>query len=79
MKRINTLPLRPICLYVMVWSVVVEEILRPRRQLLVAFVEVPAIVAKRARASRSVADSPYCGAPYVAVCAPPGLSLAALC
>lgn len=58
----------------MVGSVIEEKILRPRRELLIALIEVTAVVAKGSWAFRSIPDSPNRCTPYPAVRAPPCLS-----
>jgi hypothetical protein len=55
-------------------SIVEEQVLRPRRKLLVALVEVATVVAEGSRAFRSVADGPDGRAPDPAVCASPGMA-----
>lgn len=73
-------PLRPIGLLdFMVWTIVIEQILRPWRELFVSLVKVTTIVAERPRPTWSVSNGPDCSSPYPAVCTPPGLSLPIVC
>jgi hypothetical protein len=77
-KSYKVLPLWPVYLDFVTWSLVIEDIFGPRRQLLVSLVQVPAVVAESSWASRTIADSPYGSSPHVAVCTSPRLSLAGL-
>jgi hypothetical protein len=61
----------------MAWPLMIEQVFRPRRQLLITFVEISTVVAEGAWASRPITNGPDGSAPYIAVCASPCLPLSA--
>jgi hypothetical protein len=77
-EPLSVLPLWPVLGNIVVRTIIKEQVLGPRWQLLVSLIEITTVVAEGAWASWSIADSPDGGAPDVAVCASPGLSLSLL-